>query len=137
VDLSSQDVEQVGGGGRVGDLDVAVLVLAIQLVLRREHAGLLVAELEPPLQSAGRVLWTLAVVAMWQRHDQTGSLQPLGLSRSDELINDTLGVVGKVTELSLPHHESVGRGQGVSVFETKTARSETGQYHPKSLASPS
>jgi hypothetical protein len=33
-----------------------------------------------------------------------------------------LSVVGEVTELSFPHNEGVGRGQGVTVFEAKTIK---------------
>jgi hypothetical protein len=36
------------------------------------------------------------------------------------LINDALSVVGKVTELSLPHNKSVGGSQRVTVLEAKT-----------------
>jgi hypothetical protein len=55
-----------------------------------------------------------------QRDNQTGTLQPLGFTSSNELINDALSVVGKVTELSLPHDESLGGGQRVAVLKAKT-----------------
>jgi hypothetical protein len=35
------------------------------------------------------------------------------------LINDTLSVVRKVTELGFPHYEGVGGGQRVTVFESE------------------
>jgi hypothetical protein len=114
-------VEQVRGKGRVRDLHVAVLVLALELLDRREDARILVAELEEALETARRVLWTLAVEAVRQRHDETGALDPLLLASSNELINDALRVVGEVTELGLPHDEAIGVGQRVAVFETEGA----------------
>ena len=66
VHLATEDVEQVGRSGHVGDLHVAVLVLAVELVCRREDAGLLVAKLQPALHTTGRVLRTLAIVTVRQ-----------------------------------------------------------------------
>ncbi len=66
VHLATENVEKVGRGAHVGDLDVAVLVLALELVGRGEHARILVAELQEALQTAGRVLGALAVVAVGQ-----------------------------------------------------------------------
>ena len=120
VDLATEDVEQVGRGGHAGNLHVAVLVLTVQLVSRGEHTGLLVAKLEPTLHASGRVFRALAVITVRQRHNQTGTLQPLGFTGGDELINDTLSIVGEVTELSLPHDEGVGGGQRVTVLEAET-----------------
>ena len=122
VDLATQNVEQVGRAGHAGNLHVAVLVLAVELVSGGEDTGLLVAKLQPTLHSAGRVLRTLAIVTVGKRNDKTRALEPLGFSSSDELIDDALCVVGKVTELGLPHDKGVGGGQRVTVFETKTAR---------------
>lgn len=120
VDLATQDVEQIARGGHIGNLHVAVLVLAVELVGGGVDTRLLVAELQPTLHSARRVLRTLAIITMGQRQNKTGTLKPLGLSGSDELIDDTLSVVGEVTELSLPHDECVGRGQRVTVLKSKT-----------------
>jgi hypothetical protein len=120
VHLATEDVEDVGRLSHVDNLHVAVLVLAVQLVSTGEHARLLVAKLQPALHTTGRVLRTLAIVTVGQRDNQAGTLQPLGFTSSDELINNTLSVVGKVTELSLPHDESLGGGQRVAVLKAKT-----------------
>ena len=120
VHLSSQDVEQICGGGHVGNLHVAVLVLAVELLSRGKDTGVFVAELEVSLDSARRVFGSLPVVTVGKRHYQTSTLEPFGLSGSDKLINDTLSVVGKITELRLPHDERIGRSERVSVLETKT-----------------
>ena len=120
MDLATQDVEQVSRGSHAGNLHVAVLVLALQLIALREYARLLVAELQPPLHTAGRVLGALPIVPVRQRHHQTGTLEPLGLARGDELIDDALRVVGKVTELGLPHDQRVGRSQRITVLEAET-----------------
>ena len=122
MDLATEHVEHVGRASHVDDLHVAVLMLAVQLVLGWVLPGFLVAKLQPPFHSPRRVLRTLAIVTVGQREDKAGTLQPLGFTSSDELVNDTLCVVGKVTKLSLPHDKSVGRGQRVTVFETKAVK---------------
>ncbi len=65
------------------------------------------------------MLGALPIVAVGQRHDQTSALHPFCLARSDELVDDALGVVGKVAELGLPHDEPVGVGQRVAVLEAE------------------
>lgn len=122
VDLATENVEQVRRLSHAGNLHVAVLVLAIQLVSSGVHARLLVAKLQPTLHTTGGVLRTLAIVTVRQRDNQARALQPLRFTRGDELVNDTLSVVGKVTELSLPHNQGVGRGQGVTVLEAKAVK---------------
>lgn len=119
VDLATDHVEHVGRASHVDNLHVAVLMLAVQLVLGWVRPGFLVAKLQPPFHSSRRVLRTLAIVTVGQSEDKAGTLQPLGFTSSDELVNDTLRIVGKVTKLSLPHDKSIGRGQRVTVFETK------------------
>jgi hypothetical protein len=119
VDLATQDVEKVGRRGHVGDLHIAVLVLTVQLVLSGELARLLVAKLQPALHSTRRVLRTLAIITVRQRDNETGALQPLGLSRSDKLVDNALSVIGEVTELGLPHDQGIRGGQRVAVFETE------------------
>ena len=100
-------MEQVRWRGHVGDLHVTVLVETIQLLGAWVDAGLLVGELEVTLHTAGRVLGSLSVISVGKGHDKSRSLHPLDFSGSDELINDTLSIVGEVTELSLPHNEGV------------------------------
>lgn len=111
VHLPSENVEQVRGLGEVGNLHVCILMLSVELVRRREDAGILVAELQVSLYPARRVLRALTVVSMGQVQDETGTLEPLRLARRNELIDDALGVVGEIAELSLPHDEGVGRRQ--------------------------
>lgn len=53
-------------------LHVAVLDLPGLLLWRRVVEGVVVAELEEPLDTGGRVLRTLTVVAVRERHDETG-----------------------------------------------------------------
>jgi hypothetical protein len=90
VDLSAENVEQIGWGRHAGDLHIAILVLTIQLVLAWEDPGLLIAQLEPPLHPARRVFWPLPIIPVGQRGYQAGPLQPFHLTRGDELVNDTL-----------------------------------------------
>lgn len=93
----------------------------------RSATTYLVTELEESLHSAGTVLGSLSIVTVGHAHDQAGSLEPFDLSRSDELINDTLRVVGKVTELCFPHDQGGWGRKRVTVFETEdTVLAQTG-----------
>lgn len=56
---------------------------------------------------------------MRKQHNNTALPNPLGLSRSDELIDDDLCTIGKVAELRLPHDERIRVGQGISELESK------------------
>lgn len=132
--LSAQSMEQVGRSGHVDDLHVAVLVLTVKLLTVREDSRILVAQLEVALQTAGRVLRALTIITVGQGHDEASSLHPLGLARGDELINDALGVVGKVTELGLPHDEGVGGGQRVTILETESTKLAQGRVGDDELA---
>jgi hypothetical protein len=107
VHLSSQDVEQIRRRSHAGDLHVAILVLTVQPVLAWEDSRFLIAKLEPSLHPSGRVFRTLSVIPVREGHNQAGPLKPFDLTGCNELIDDTLRIVGEVTELSLPHHQSV------------------------------
>jgi len=122
VDLATEGVEVVGGGGAVDDLHVAVLMLSGQLLERGELVGVVIAHLEVTLDTGARVLGTLTIVTVGQQHGKTSALEPLLFTRGDELINDALSVVGKVTELSLPENEGVGVDKGVSELEAKSTK---------------
>ena len=51
---------------------------------------------------------------MRQEKDDAALPHPLGLPAGDELVNDALRGVGKVTKLSLPEHQGVGVSHGVA-----------------------
>lgn len=112
-------MEEVSRGGHVGNLHVAVLVLALKLLGIGEDPRVLVGKLEVALNTSRRMLRTLTIITVGQRHDKAGTLHPLDLTRGDELVDDALRVVGKVTKLRLPHDEGVGGGQRIAVFEAK------------------
>ena len=82
---------------------------------------MVVAELQETLEPSARMLWTLAIVAMGQIHYQASTLQPLAFPGCDELVNNALGIVGKVAELGFPDGEEVGRYERVPEFEAKSA----------------
>lgn len=64
VHLAAEYVEEIGRGGHVGDLHVAILVLTIKGVLGREYTRIFVAQLEISLHPSGRMLWTLTIIAV-------------------------------------------------------------------------
>jgi hypothetical protein len=109
-------------------------MLTLELLSAWEDARILVRQLEITLHTARRVLWTLSVVTVRKRHDETRTLHPLNLTRGDELIDDTLGVVGEVTELGLPHNKRIWRGQRVTVLEAETTKLRQGRVRDNKLA---
>ncbi|MCY1238751.1 hypothetical protein D9M72_515080 [compost metagenome] len=74
-------------------------------------------KLQEALDPCGRVVRTLAFVAVGQHEHQGGTLAPLLLGRGDELIDDGLRAVDEVAELRFPQHQCIGALHGVSVFE--------------------
>jgi hypothetical protein len=80
------------------------------------------------------VLRALTIVTVGQRHNETGSLHPLNLTGGNELINDTLSVVGEVTELGLPHDKGVGRRQRVAILEAEGTELTQGRVGDDELA---
>jgi hypothetical protein len=56
---------------------------------------------------------------MRQVHHQPGALQPLALSSSNELVNDALRVIRKVTKLRLLHGQRVRRDERVPELEAE------------------
>ena len=55
---------------------------------------------------------------MWQQQDDAVVAHPLGLTRADELVDDTLGRVVKVSKLGLPEDQSVRAGHGEAELKT-------------------
>jgi hypothetical protein len=66
VHLPSEKMEVVARLRYISNLHVAVLVLTIELVRRRENARIFVAQLEVALHAARRVLRALTVVTVGQ-----------------------------------------------------------------------
>ena len=62
---------------------------------------------------------TLALVAVWQEQRKPAQSTPLSLARTDELVDNDLGTVSKVTELGFPDNQRVGRRCRVAILETK------------------
>ena len=61
-----------------------------------------ITKLQESFKTSTGVLRTLTIETMGEADDQTSPLQPLLLTTGNELIDDTLCVVGKVTKLSFP-----------------------------------
>lgn len=55
---------------------------------------------------------------VWQQQDNTIVADPLGLAWADELVNDTLGCVVKVSKLGLPEDQSIRTGHGEAKLKT-------------------
>src|SRR5260370_23983444 len=68
---------------------------------------------------------TLALVSVRQQQYDPAPLPPLLLAGGDELVQDRLGAVDEVAELSLPADQGVWPGNRVAVLEAD--RGELGQ----------
>src|SRR4051794_6866826 len=64
------------------------------------------------------MLRSLPFVPMGQQQHEAARLVPLGFGRNQELIDDDLGAVGKVTELCFPQDECQRIGNAVAELET-------------------
>ncbi len=62
---------------------------------------------------------TLTLEPMRQEQGQLAQALPLQVATGDELVDNHLGAIGKVTELRLPDHQGIGAGCGIAVFKAK------------------
>src|ERR1700722_6139224 len=83
--LAAQQMEILCGVRRLRDLDVV-----------------LGSELKEALDAGAGMFRSLAFVAVGQEQDDAGEQVPLGLAGADELVDDGLGNVDEVAELSFP-----------------------------------
>jgi len=120
VDLSAEGMEVVGRSGNVANLPVGLLD-GTAVFERRNDIGVVVGLLEEALETSGRVLGALAFVAVREEHNETRLLLPLVFLRSQKLVDDDLGTVSEVAELSLPENESIGGFERVAEFKAKDA----------------
>ena len=88
---------------------------------RREVLRVICAKLQEPLGSGRGVLGSHAFHPVGEQQDESRLTDPLGLTRTDELVNDTLSRVAKVAELGFPHDQSVGVGHGVAQLKAHDA----------------
>src|SRR5882762_2245801 len=92
---------------------------------RRRLANLHVVfrgELHEALQARAGMLWSLALVAVRQKHHEPRRKVPLVLARADELVDDDLCAVGEIPALRFPHNERLGIAAAESVFEPQATR---------------
>ena len=78
------------------------------------------AQLQVTLDSGGRVVRALALVAVGEQHDDARALSPLLFGGGNEFVNNRLGTVGKVTELGFPENKGVGALHRVAVLKTES-----------------
>jgi hypothetical protein len=122
-DLSAEDVEIVGWCRAVGDdpVDVVELSDGEFVAFWWEVVGIVRGHLQEALETGGGVFRSHSLHAMRQQHDQATLTHPLGLSGAHELIDDALGCVVEVTELSFPEDEGVGVGHRVAELKSEHA----------------
>ena len=60
----------------------------------------------------------ITFISVREEHDKTTLSDPLSLSRTEELVNNTLSRVSKVSKLCLPDNQSIRISQRVSELES-------------------
>ena len=60
----------------------------------------------------------ITFISVREEHDKTTLSDPLSLSRTEELVNNTLSCVSKVSKLCLPDNQSIRISQRVSELES-------------------
>ena len=63
---------------------------------------------------------SLSLVTVRQEQNESAHPRPLYVGGSDELVDDDLCAVCKISELGLPERQGPGLRQAVPVFETET-----------------
>src|SRR6266700_6286190 len=92
---------------------------------RRRLANLEVihrCELQEAFNAGAGVLRALAFVSVRKQQYQAGEQVPLGFAGNNELINDRLRYVGKVTKLRFPQNQSLRIVSAVAIFKSKDSR---------------
>ena len=102
-------------------IDVLELVLVVVFKIAAGNIIVLVAQLEVAFSPGGAVLGTCSVVAVRKEHNEPVLDVPLSFTGADKLVDNNLGTVGEVTELSLPHRESVRVRLSVAQLVTEDA----------------
>src|SRR5438105_7694652 len=102
--LPPQAMKILCRSGRINDLEVV--------------AG---SQVKETFQSGAGVLWTLALVPVRQEQDQAAEPLPFVLGAGDELIDDRLRRIPKISVLSLPHDQAIRKIKTVAIFESKNA----------------
>src|SRR3546814_18739068 len=111
-------MEVIGRGRDVRDLDISFR-----------------AKLEIPLQTRRAMLRTLAFIAVRPQADETVAPQPLGLRRSDILVEADLSAIGEVAELRVPENEALRIGQSAPIFTSPPPLLGHRQHqHPQTTA---
>merc|ERR1711892_1364603 len=90
-------------------------------ILCREYIRVICAHLKEPLWSGRTMLGAHPLHSVGEQHHQPALPDPLCLPTGNELVNDALGSVGKVSKLSLPQHQGIGVGHGVAKLKPKDA----------------
>ncbi len=82
-----------------------------------DHHVVLRAQLQKTFEPGRGMLRPLTLHSVRQEQDQTAAAPPLLLTGADELVDHHLGIVGKVAELRLPHHQCLRVGGRVAILE--------------------
>ena len=102
--LTAQDVEVLSGRGAVG------------------HANIVFgAEQQEALHASAGVFGALAFITVRKKKGQAADLTPFLFGGGQELIDDDLCAVGKISELRFPQSESVRVRDAVAIFESDHA----------------
>jgi len=119
ISQSVEPSEAEHNSRRVDDLHITILMLTIELVLRRVDMRMIIAQLQKPFQPSRTMLGTLSIIPMRQVDNQPRTLQPFPLARRKELIDDALRIIREVPELRLPDDQTRRGYERIPKFESQ------------------
>src|SRR5262249_48800630 len=100
--LAPQALEMLSGSRRINDLHIVF--------------G---AEMQKSFKTSAGVLGSLSFEAVGQKQNNPAESFPLVLPAGYELINNRLGGIPEIAELSLPENEPIGIIEAEAIFETQ------------------
>ena len=101
-DLPPKQVKVLRRGARVADL---------KIIFR--------AQLQVAFKAGTGMLGPLPFKPVREQQHQAVQTSPFGLSRSQVLVDDYLGIVGEITKLRFPDHQGMRTDTGIAVFEAE------------------
>src|SRR5205085_3226474 len=78
-------------------------------------------QLQVTLDASAGVLWSLAFVAVREKHDDAGEQSPLVFTSADELVENRLSDVGKISKLRFPQNQCFRIIASIAVFKAEHA----------------
>ena len=120
--LSPQQMEVVGSCWAVHYLHIGLFDDICVWLVGCWDSTILISQLQESLDSARWVFWTIAVKTMRKKHHNPVLHIPLCFTRWNKLVDNHLGPICKITELSFPNAQGVWIGLSISKLIAKNCK---------------